>query len=145
MAATVAGALKAHLEGLALGVPVFRDGAPAEQPMPFLVVQDGIGYAAELHGDTADPDAHQGDTELVQVDLYQEARTADPAHAGRTLPGESRDLHLRVRRGLTTLARTSYGTPPVRIYGVTRVAGRRWPISDNVVRHTYTASIRRDT
>lgn len=145
MAATVAGAVKALLESIGLGVPVFRDGAPEGTLHPLIVVQDGIGLVPEPHGDLSDPNAHQGDTEQIQIDIYQDARLMDPAHAGRTLPGESRDLHLKVRRALPRLARTSFGTPPVRIYGCSVVAGRRWAISDGVVRHTLTANVRRDT
>lgn len=146
MAATLAGLFKAHLESLGLGVPWYRDGAPADvtaQGGTYGVVQDGIGMAPDRHGDHGDPDGHQGETELVQIDLYQPARVPDPARPGATLPGESRDLALRVRRALPLLA-GSYGTPPVRVYGVTVQGGQRWPISDNVVRHTWTCATRRD-
>jgi len=148
MAATLAGLFKAHLEALGLGVSWYRDGAPAgvaDSGVVFGVVQDGISMVPERHGDHGDPLGHQGDIELVQLDLYQPARVADPVRAGQTLPGESRTLHLAVRRALTLLAGKSYGTPPVRVYGVTVQGGRRWPISDNVVRHTWTVAARRDT
>lgn len=148
MAATLAGLIKAHLEAQGLGVTVFRDGAPADTPHPLVVVTDGIAMAPEHHGDHGNPTAHQGEAEQAQVDLYQLARLPDPAHAGATLPGESRTLALAIRRVLPQLGRTaatgSYGTPPIRVYGAVVAAGRRWPVADNIVRNTWTVTVRRD-
>jgi hypothetical protein len=144
MAATLAGLLKAHLEAQGLNITVYRDGAPADTPHPLVVVTDGIAMAPEHHGDHADASGHQGEQEQAQVDLYQLARVPDPAHAGSTLAGESRTLALEIRRRLPLLARASYGTPPVRVYGLVVAAGRRWPVADNIVRNTWTVTVRRD-
>lgn len=143
MSGSLAGAVKAHLETLGLGVPVFRDGAPAGQDAPYITVQEGIGLRPELHGDYGDPDAHQGDLEQVQIDVWQPARQL--ASPGRTSNAEDYDMPGHVRRSLTgTLGGRSFGSPARRIYGSRVVAGQRLPISDNIVRHTYTVEIRRD-
>lgn len=145
MAATTAGAIKAYLEGRGYGIPWYRDGAPvaagrAADP-PYGTVQEGIAYAPERHGDTGDLDAHQGEDERVQVDLWQPARAR--ATAGKASNAESYTLPGRVRRDLHGAV-----LPPLadgrRIYGLRVVSGQRWPISENVVRHTYTVAVRRD-
>jgi hypothetical protein len=144
VSASLAGAIKAHLEARKMGLPWFRDGAPKNQPLPFGTIQEGIALAPERHGDHADPGGHQGDTELVQLDIYQPARKADGAAPGRTVNAEDYDLPGLVRRVITLLGGTAFGTPPRRIYGATVVSGQRWPISDNTVRHTLTINVRRD-
>lgn len=141
MSASLGGAIKAHLEAQRLGIPWFRDGAPTDQPLGFGTIQEGIALAPDRHGDHGDPNAHQGDTELVQLDLWLPARKPDGP--GRTRNAEDYDLPGQVRRAVTTL-RGSYGTPARRIYGATVVSGQRWPISDNTVRHTLTINVRRD-
>jgi hypothetical protein len=142
---SLAGAVKAHIESLGLGLTVFRDGAPASQGSPYVTIQEGIGTAPELHGDFGDSGAHQGEREMIQIDLYQQARKTSGAAPGRTLNVEDYDLPGKLRRALTgTLGGRSYGTPTRRIYGSRVASGQRFPIADNIVRHTFTVEIRRD-
>ena len=151
MSQTMSAALKTYLEGLGLGVAFYRDGAPKgadgviSAAWPYGTIQEGIGYAPELHGDTDDPAAHNGTDELMQVDLWQRARgVPTPASGGRAVVLERYDLPsqidnaLRSRRGLAAAA-------PFRVYGMTVIGGQRLSPSDNVVRHTWTVRIRRDT
>lgn len=149
MAATIAGAIKAHLESQGWGVAVYRDGAPVvngrEVPAPYITVQEGIGYAPERHGDQGDPHRHGGTTEQVQVDLYLPARAAT-GQAGRAANAERYDLPTLLDRALDGPLPAYGPTGAVRrVYGMSVVSGQRWPISDNIVRHTRTVSIRRDT
>lgn len=150
MSATTAGAMKAYLEAQGRGVPWFRDGAPRDADgallttYPFGVVQEGIGYDAEQHGDTDDLDAHDGTRELVQLDLYQLARGPVGAN-GRAPVVERYDLPPLIERDLRHAARGLQTHAPFRVYGATLQGGQRWPISGNVVRHTWTLLLRRDT
>lgn len=149
MSATLAGAYKAYLESLGTSVPWYRDGAPRnaegklDTTWPYGVVTEGVGYAAEQHGDTDDDDAHNGTSELVQLDLYQLARGM-PDSTGRAPVLERYDLPsiidaaLRSRHALDVHA-------PHHVFGVRVQGGQRWPISDNIVRHTWTVTVRRDT
>jgi hypothetical protein len=73
MSMSLAGAVKATIEGLGLSVPVFRDGAPlykgdgTEQTPPFVVVIDGLNILLRMTGDRLAKRA----TEQVQVDVYE--------------------------------------------------------------------------
>ena len=81
MSATVAGAVKARLESLGMGMSAFRDVAPPNQPLPYWTVQEGIGRAPEPAGDFGDPDNPGEVREEVQVDLWQARRKADGTSA----------------------------------------------------------------
>lgn len=146
-AATMGGAVKHYLEGLGLGVPVYRDGAPKDRDgnvavvAPFIVVQEGIGYAPERHGDESDPDAHLATSEAVQVDVWQNARGAPVA--GRAPVLEDYTLPERVEAALRN-GRALAPHAPWTVYGTT-VSGVRFPIADNLIRHAYTVTVRRDT
>lgn len=149
MSATTAGAYKAYLEGLGFGVSVYRDGAPRDRggeldtSWPFAVITEGVGYDAERHGDTDDPDAHNGTIELVQVDLYQKARSM-PDASGTTTVLERYDLPSNLDNALRS-ARGLRPHAPHHVYGVSVQGGQRWPISENIVRHTWTVRVSRDT
>lgn len=146
-AATMGGAVKHYLEGLGLGVSVYRDGAPKDRDgnvtaaPPFIVVQEGIGYVADRHGDESDPAAHLGTTEAVQVDVWQYARGVPVA--GRAPVLEDYTLPERVEAALRN-GRALAPHAPWRVYGTT-VSGVRFPIADNLIRHAYTVTVRRDT
>lgn len=148
--ASLGGAFKAHMESRGLGLSWYRDGAPRDRAgelaahYPYGVVQTGIGFAPELHGDTAADDAHEGTTELVQIDLYELARSA-PNAAGRTAVTEAYMLPSRIERELRRCARDIDQRAPWHVYGVRVQTGQRWPIADNVLRHTWTVAVRRDT
>lgn len=143
MAASMGGAWKAYLESLGTGVPWFRDGKPVDRDEDrWGVVQEGVGYAHELHGDDADPGAHVGVSEVVQLDLWQKAR--GPVAGGRApvledyaLP-DVLDAAIRLPQRLQTFA-------PWRVYGVTGVTRQRWPISNNLLRTTWSVTVRRDS
>lgn len=143
MSATTAGSVKAYVESLGLGLSAYRDGAPTNDaqeiiaPFPHVVVQEGIGYAYEQHGDYGDPNADKAETELVQVDLYQLARKllAD----GGSQNVESYTLPGALRAKLHGAKLGPIGSQ--RVYGVRVTDGRRWPIADNIVRHTFTLAI----
>jgi hypothetical protein len=83
VSATYAAAIKGYLEGLALGVPVFRDRAPlyksdgTAQPLPYVVVTDGLSITAERTGDGR----YKRGTELVQVDVYEQIANTDGTRA----------------------------------------------------------------
>jgi hypothetical protein len=81
MAATTAGAFKALIEGGGLGLAVYRDQAPPNAPLPFVVVVEGIGRATQP-GDFGSATSAVLVTEEVQVDLWQAKK--DPATGTRT-------------------------------------------------------------
>lgn len=146
MSATTAGAVKARIESLGLSVTGYRDGAPTNDadeitaPYPHFVVHDGIAIDLDRHGDTADPAAHDGVTELVQVDVYQHARRLIGGSQSTNV--ESYTLAEAIMLGLSKA--TSMTIRGNRVYGVLATRARRWPIKDNVVRHTIDVTIRRD-
>lgn len=149
MSATIAGAFKAYLETLGLGVPVYRDGAPvvARGPdgdvlaaPPYVVVQDGVGVTPSLlGGDLGDSDADRSQVELVQVDLFQLAR--EQVSATRTRTTEDPVLIARIGRALTGTGIRPHA--PVLVYAHRVTGGQRWPISDNVARYTWTVEVQR--
>lgn len=68
MAASLAGAIKAHIESQSLGIPVFRDEAPKGQSYPYVTIQEGVAINEELSAN-----AYAGDhavVETVQVNLW---------------------------------------------------------------------------
>lgn len=147
------GAVKAWLEGLGLGVAVYRDGAPvANLPdgtrgvavaLPFIVVQEGIGYTSDLHGDTDAAGSHLGVRELVQVDLYQTARTVA---GGKAPNAEDYALADALMVAFARGAAAGLGAhAPWHIYGVKVDTGQRAPTTDNRTRHTWTLRVSRDT
>lgn len=151
MAATIAGAFKAHLETLGLGLPVYRDGlpvirwetrdgqrVPVHASPPAIVVQDGVSRTADQSGDFGDPDADTTGIELVQVDVFQLARVQTTTQTTRN--AEDPALVRTVRRALTGLGIVPYA--PVRVYGHRVTDEQRWPISDNVARHTFNVTVR---
>ncbi|OPC79937.1 hypothetical protein B4N89_02340 [Embleya scabrispora] len=137
MAATTAGAIKAHVEALGLSLPMFRDGPRPGQPLPYGVVTEGISIAQPLssRGDFGDPDAEVVVTEQVQVDLIQQARDS----AGRNT--ERYDLPGLLYRGLHGAQLTQ---APGHVYGVRVLSMGRDPIVDNVVRHVLQLQLDRD-
>jgi hypothetical protein len=103
MAATVAGALKALIEGAGLKLAAYRDTAPPTAALPFAVIIEGIGRSDAQHGDFGSASARPAVREQAQIDLWQQAR--DPASGERTedygLPdGLFRALHGRRLSGL---------------------------------------------
>lgn len=149
MSLTLAGAIKAELEGLGWGLAVFRDGAPRRRDgtlatgYPYLTVQEGIALVTERHGDQGDPDADLAVAEQAQLDLWQAARVPDPGRPDRTRSVEDPRLAERIVRRLRSWRPPALGTPPTVVYGVTVSVGQRWPVADNVVRTTWTITAHR--
>lgn len=72
IAATTAGALKAHLEAQGLGISVYRDLAAPTVARPYLTVQEGVSITPDVFPQWDDPEEHV--SELAQVDVWQDAR-----------------------------------------------------------------------
>ncbi|MGY0067719.1 hypothetical protein ACWZEH_13005 [Streptomyces sp. QTS137] len=140
MAASTSGAIKARLESLAFGVPVFRDGPREGQAPPFIVVQEGMpaGMDRAANGDFGDPDAEINIIETVTVDLVQQARVKTGATTTRVTE----------RYGLAeAIAHALHGHPlpahPAKVTAVRVQDIDRIPIEDNRVRHSITVQVRR--
>lgn len=141
MAATTSGALKAYLESLGMGLQWYRDGAPKGTKMPYGVITEDIGSTEEAFGDFGDPNADVPVQELVQLDLYELARSG-PSAGGATPVAESytaRDTISRRLRGVRLPAIAGR-----RVYGVKVQTRQRFPITDNVVRTSWTLLVWRD-
>ncbi|PWI08329.1 hypothetical protein DIZ27_23100 [Streptomyces sp. NWU339] len=141
MAASTAGAIKARLESLAFGVPVFRDGAREGQAPPFIVVQEGMpaGLDRAGNGDFGDPDAEINIVETVTVDLVQQARVKIGPKATRVTE----------RYGLAeAIAHALHGcrlpAHPAKVTAVRVDDIDRIPIEDNQVRHSITVHVHRE-
>lgn len=145
MAATTAGSVKAYVEGLGLSLSAYRDGAPTDADgtitaaYPHVVVQEGIGLEVDDSGDFGDQSGPAYVTELVQVDLYMRARTLGGASGSTN--AESYTLPGQLRKRLHGAKLPAVGLN--RVYGCRVVGGRRWPIADNIVRHTVDLQVRR--
>ncbi|MGA5506827.1 hypothetical protein [Streptomyces umbrinus] len=140
MAATTSGAIKARLESLAFGVPVFRDGPREGQTEPYIVVQEGMpaGMDTVANGDFGDPDAEINIVETVVVDLVQQARI-------KTGP---RTTKVTERYGLAeAIAHALHGhalpAHPAKVTAVRVQDIDRIPIADNKVRHAITVQVHR--
>lgn len=141
MAATTAGAIKARLEGLQFGVPVFRDGPREGQGLPYIVVQEGMpaGLDAVANGDFGDPGAEINIVETVVVDLVQQARAKTSATKTRTT--ERYGLAEAIAHALHGCQLPTHPAPvhAVRVQDIDRI-----PISDNQVRHSITVQVHRE-
>jgi hypothetical protein len=132
MAATLSGAIKAHIEAQGLGVPVDRDEATQGRTYPYVVVR-------EAFDSTKDPgsNAYSGDhriSELVQVDLFDVRKRSATQQTveNYTLP----DALARVLNGVRL------DTAPTKVYGMTLV-GRTRIVETQRIHHVFTAQVRR--
>jgi hypothetical protein len=140
MAATTSGAIKASLESLAFGVPVFRDGPRPGQDCPYIVVTEALstGLDTQANGDFGDPAAELNIVETCTVDLVQHARVKTGAATTKTVE----------RYGLAeAIAHALHGHPlpahPAKVTAVRVTDLDRFPIADNRVRHSITVQIHR--
>lgn len=130
MSATLAGALKAHIEAGGLSLQCFRDKPPPKTPLPYAVILEGVGRDTEPSGDFGDPAATLEWREEVQIDVWQAAVALDTG--ARTerydLPGEVvKRLHG------ATIGNVGDG----RVYPLRVTATRRLPDPDsNLIRDT---------
>lgn len=139
MSATTSGAIKAYLESLAFGVPVFRDGPREGQDVPFIVVQEGMPAGLDTgNGDFGDPTADIQIVETVTVDLVQGARAKTGAATAKNT--ERYGLAEAVAHALhgCTLPAHPAKVTAVRVQDIDRI-----PIADNRVRHSITVHIHR--
>jgi hypothetical protein len=137
MAASTSGAIKARLESLNFGVPVFRDGPREGQDPPFIVVQESLPAGIDLVA-AGDAGAEPQINETVTVDLVQLARVKTGARTTRVTE----------RYGLaeaiaTALHGHSLPAHPAKVTSVRLQDIDRIPIADNRVRHSITLTIRR--
>lgn len=141
MAATTAGAIKAYLESLSFGVPVFRDGPRPGQGLPYIVVTEAVstGVDGTGNGDYGDPAATLQITEIATVDLVQQARIKTAA--GTTRSAERYGLAEAIAHALnhTTLPAHPATVTACRVQDIDRI-----PIADNTVRHAIHITIRRE-
>ncbi|MFJ9754970.1 hypothetical protein [Streptomyces sp. NPDC101149] len=139
MAATTAGAVKARLESLEFGVPVFRDGPREGQGEPFVVVQEALPIGLDTaNGDFGDPDAEITIVETLTVDLVQLARVKTGAATTRN--AERYGLAEAIAHALHghTLPAHPAKVTAVRVDGIERI-----PIAENRVRHSITVQVHR--
>lgn len=147
MAATTAGALKAYIEGLGLGLVAYRDAAPSRPDpsgrripsaaFPFVTVREAIALALNADGDLSDPAATVSGRELVQVDLWQSWRDA-----GGKATVESATLPAALAKRLRGARLVPVGTSVV--YGITGVSvARLLEEESNVVHHAITCTVHR--
>jgi len=138
VAATTAGALKAYIESLGLGIPAFRRVAPPEHKVPpYITVQDTLNLSADRSGDQGDPDARMTGSELVQVDLWESVHATDGS-------GERYGLPALLLRHLRNARLPIIGTS--RVYGVVGVYVVHVPEPDpesELVHHAVTCTVRR--
>ena len=131
MSATIAGALKAHIETLGLNVVAYRDQAPTEQTGHYIVIHEGISTVRE----TDQGDAHAA-TELVQVDYFQPWRASDGSLAEN--PASTAAL-------ITGIQGAQLATAPKRVYGCLVDSSQRFVEHDtNRVHEAITVRIRRN-
>ncbi|MEE1738825.1 hypothetical protein PUR49_20265 [Streptomyces sp. BE147] len=139
MAATTSGAIKARLESLQFGVPVFRDGPRQGQAPPFIVVTEALATTMDTaNGDFGDSTAEITIVEKVAVDLVETARTK--ATAGTAKAVERYGLAEAIAHALH-----GHGLPahPAQVTAVRVTDMDRFPISDNRVRTSITVQIHR--
>ncbi|MER6103620.1 hypothetical protein ABT115_15180 [Streptomyces sp. NPDC001832] len=141
MAATTSGAIKAYLESLAFGVPVFRDGPRDGQSCPFIVVTEALstGLDTSGNGDFGDPSAPIAIVEKVAVDLVQNARSKANAVTAKNV--ERYGLAEAIARALH-----GHGLPahPAKVTAVRVTDIDRFPISNNRTRTSITVEIHRE-
>lgn len=136
MAASLGGAIKALLESQGLGVPVFRDRAPANQSLPYVVVYEGIAVVPEVAFNAYDdPEGHV--SELVQVSLYQQWRDS--------LTGGLVESYTLADAMTLALHRNHLTTAPFHVAGMRVTEGpvRVLDVDDNSVNHAVTVEVRR--
>lgn len=140
MAASTSGAIKAYLESLSFGVPVFRDGPRERQAPPFIVVTEASPVSLDTsgNGDYGDPDTPLMVNEVATVDLVQNARIKSAA--GTTKNVERYGLAEAVAHALNTCTLPAHPAPvtAVRVTGIDR-----FPIADNRIRHSIQLAVHR--
>lgn len=123
MAASTSGAVKAYLEGptamggAQIGVPVYRDQAPANAQLPYLVVSE----AQTIVPDTLEDGVASTVREHITVDVWMAWKNLTTAPINNVAPGgvlESYALPGAVGRALqgSRLLGSGNGAPPTTVY-----------------------------
>lgn len=138
MAASTGGAIKAYLEGRALGVPWFRDLAPKGQAYPFGTVAEELSLTVVQRADAA--------AELVQVDLWQYLRwPAGTVRNGVLVEGKVAEDSALVRAVQGALRRAALVAAPTLTYRATLEGSvRLTEPDDNLVHHALTVRVHRE-
>lgn len=141
MSVTSSGAVKTIIESAGLGVAAYRDAKPVKDRLPVVTIDENVATTQERDGDTGDPTADHGESELMFVHLWE------PWRAANGLAGENYALVVGLKRALRLAPPFVYGPDgaPVRVYGI-RIDGHVRIVEDeaNVVHHTITITLRRD-
>lgn len=133
MAATTGGALKQLIEGAGLGLAVYRDKAPTEAVLPYVVVTDGITTTTVPMGDSG---ADDPDIENVQVDLWEQYM--DPNTRRVT---EDPALQRSLKKAMNG---AGLSASPTHCYGVRVPFNQRTlDADDNTVRTRYSVNVHR--
>ncbi len=135
-AASTGGALKQALEGAGLGLPIFRDRAPKDQPYPYITVREELDLGLVSRASAA--------AELAQVDLWQYLRWPAGVEAPKVAGRVAEDSAL-VRRLQAFLRGAQLPAAPTMAYRVTLEGSVRLPEPDNnLVHHALTVRVHRD-
>lgn len=139
MAATTEGAIKAFCEGLALGIPFFREGPREGQAAPYGVIQrETITLNAVANGDYGDPDAELTVIETLTVDLVQPARAKTTERVAKNAERYGlAEAYAAALNGCTLPAAPSPVTA-VRVQDIDR-----FPVADNRIRESITVHVHR--
>lgn len=133
MSASTGGALKAALEGLALGLPWFRDRAPTGQAYPFGTITEEVSLTVVRRANAG--------SELVQVDLWQLARFP----RGHVRAGQVAEDSVLVRRLQARLRGLRLPASPTLSYQANLEGAVRLTEPDeNLVHHALTVRVHRE-
>ena len=119
MAASSAGALKARIEALGLGLAAYRDRPSEDTAKPYVSIVEGIDLRPDESGDNG---AGATGRELVQVDLWQQYR-----HPTTNALTESYTLAADLAKGLHGVSLANVGSSRVyncRVQGSVRLLER---------------------
>ena len=135
MSASLAGALKAHIEALGLGLTAFRDDAGKTDGLTrWVTITEAVSTTTE---DLGDDGAENQVSELLQVDLWQPWRATAAGGAA-----EDYDLADQLCRGIHRAPLTG---APTTVRSCKVVSAPRLLERDtNLVHHPITVRIRRD-
>jgi hypothetical protein len=137
MAATTAGALKALIEAGGLSLAAYRDDAPKDAVLPYVIVHEGIALVPSPTDSRFDrAGGRPSGEETVQVSLWQQWRDSGGVMVeSYTLP----DALAELLDGAVLTA------SPKHTWGVRFISSRRLPErSSNLVQHAMTVEVVRD-
>ena len=141
MAASTSGALKAYLESpaVALGVPVYRDQAPAGQKKPYITVSEAIA----LSPDPLEDGAVGTLREEVQIDLWMPWKDLPGQPETKFADGRLLESYSLPGALLRALDGARLATAPTTVYGVlvVKAGPRLLAQEENVVHYAVQADV----